>query len=138
MIYVASGWFTPEQDEARKEILRTLNAYQYEFFSPKEDNLAKPCMGQTTLTSIFKINLEEIDNADMVVASTVGKDMGTIFECGYAYAKGIPIIYYAPGLEGPFNLMLAKSAHAVATTKRGLEELAKGGFKPNNYTGGIE
>lgn len=35
----------------------------------------------------------EIDKSDLVVADLSNKSVGVGIECGYAYAKGIPIIY---------------------------------------------
>jgi nucleoside 2-deoxyribosyltransferase len=137
-VYVASGWFTPEQEKARKEILRALNKFQVEFYSPKEDCLAKPDDGGDVLQSIFKENVDQIRESDYIVASTVGKDMGTLFECGYAHALEVPIIYYAPGLEGNFNLMLARSAHNVATSVEELEYIIEGNFPYKEYKGVIE
>ena len=134
-IYLASGWFTPAQEEARQDMLEVLESTQHEVFSPKEDNLWQP--GDNP-EHIFKANLREIENADIVVASTIDKDMGTIFECGYAYAKGIPVVYYAPGLEGDFNLMLALSSRDVAKTRPALHAIAQYNFPKRDYLGGIE
>jgi nucleoside 2-deoxyribosyltransferase len=62
---------------------------------------------------VFAENINQIKNCDVLVASTVGKDMGTLFECGAAYILGKPIIYFWES-EGPLNLMLAGSAAYVA------------------------
>lgn len=47
-----------------------------------------------TVDSIFKMDVEGIDWADVVVAVMDGPDpdSGTCWECGYAYAKGKPVI----------------------------------------------
>ena len=132
-VYVAAGWFTPEQEQARKDILKACESH--DLFSPKEDNLI---FEGDDLKAGFEINLAEINRADIVVASTVGKDMGTIFECGYAYAMGIPVVYYAPRLDGLFNLMLAQSARSVHTTTTSLHASAQWDFPEQPYTGGIE
>jgi len=78
-----------------------------------------------------------IDECDIVIASTEGKDMGTLFECGYAFAKNKPVVYYAPNIH-KFNLMLAKSARAVALTPDSLFRMAKNDFPAVDYVGGIE
>ena len=45
---------------------------------------------------------------------TDGKDMGTIWEAGYAFGINKPIIYFAETLgNGQFNLMLARSGNVV-------------------------
>ena len=75
-------------------------------------------------------------------AVTNGKDMGTLFECGYAFANKIPLIYFAEGLDGQFNLMLARSAVAVFTdikdvTFSRVYHILSTGFK-EEYSGEIE
>ncbi len=133
--YVAAGWFTPKQESARLEILYVLSKYmsRQDVFSPKDDS--SPDDGWD---NVFKENIKHIKESTFVVASTVGKDMGTLFECGYAHAEGIPIIYYAPGLFGDFNLMLAKSAHRVCTSKEDLLNAMLDDFRPQEYKGEIE
>lgn len=61
-------------------------------------------------------------DSDIAIMSTQGKDFKCLFLAGYAYALGIPIVYFCPGLTGNFNLMLSGSAACVATTEAELEE----------------
>lgn len=137
-VYIASGWFTPHQELARLEIKETLEEAGIDHFSPKDDNLAGEVDHPLALTCVFDTNVDEIEHCDLMIASTIGKDMGTLFECGVAYKAGIPIVYYAPGLKGNFNLMLAQSAHAVATSRTDLEIMALGRFPQRDYVGRIE
>lgn len=110
-VYIASGWFTPDQEAARLQILRACKAADIVVYSPKDDML----YGNTehSSTEVFTENLIQIRKCDAMIASTVGKDMGTVFECGYAYSHKIPIIYFHRSIK-PFNLMLAESAAYVA------------------------
>ena len=59
----------------------------------------------------FSGNLHHIETADFLIVNTRDKDIGTIWEAGYAYANEVPIVYFCAGLpEGAkFNLMLARS-----------------------------
>jgi len=131
MVYIAAGWFSDEQHKALEEIKDVLKGWKV--FSPKDDT--NPDYGWDT---VFSKNMENLDKCDLVVASTVGKDMGTLFECGYAHAIGKKIVYYAPGLEGDFNLMLAKSASRVCTSFEELEQAMIEGFATKEYVGEIE
>ena len=73
-------------------------------------------------TNAFLGNLKAINEADVIVAITDGKDMGTIWESGYAFARKKPIIYYAETLgNNQFNLMLAKSGVAVCRNQTELK-----------------
>ncbi len=71
-------------------------------------------------------------------AITDGKDPGTIWEAGYAYAKNIPVIYVAftLGKEGQFNLMLAESGKAACRTVDELKAAIDG--KEIYFEGNIE
>ncbi len=132
-IYLASGWFSCEQERARQDMIFALS--DHEVFSPKDMNLGEEGMD---MKKVFEINLAEIMKCDLIVVSTIGKDMGTLFEAGVACALDIPIVYYAPGLEGPFNLMLAESARGVKTTRPGLHAYAQLGFPEEKYMGVVE
>ena len=114
-IYLAGGWFNPEAHNRYCKVLEILRESGFRTYAPEEhpaDNFAN----QEKRDEVFISNLGHIESAPFVLAITNGKDMGTLFECGYAYGKGIPIIYFAEGLEGEFNLMLAKSGCLVLTS----------------------
>lgn len=116
--YLASGWFDIKQENARQEILASCRLAKIEVYSPKEDLLYVP--GVTRPQEVFDENIEQIRKTDFMIASTVGKDMGTLFECGCAFTINKPIVYYWPGGKGNFNLMLSQSAHVVTTTPQDL------------------
>ena len=58
-----------------------------------------------------------------MLVNTRDKDIGTIWEAGYAFAHKRPIVYFCAGLpEGAkFNLMLARSGIKVCTSFEELE-----------------
>jgi len=118
--YVAGGWFSPEQEKALEDIKSALCTVGIEFYSPREDCLYIP--HKTLASEVFAENISQIEKADFLLASTAGKDMGTLFECGYAHAIGKPIMYYFTG-PGKFNLMLSESGHCVATSYSHLVQL---------------
>ena len=68
--------------------------------------------------------------------------MGTIWEAGYAYGIGKPVIYFAETLgDNQFNLMLAQSGRDVFTsqdevTVNALSDALKG--KGRKFRGDIE
>jgi nucleoside deoxyribosyltransferase len=108
--YVAGGWFTPEQEIVLADLKAACMFAGYDTYYPKEDLLYVP--GKTKSKDVFNENLNQLQECDVVVASTMGKDMGTIFECGYAYSINKPIIYYYPSKD-KFNIMLSESSVAV-------------------------
>ena len=137
-VYTAGGWFNLIQLLAMKDIETILDVNETEYFSPRKDNIGKPGMSEEEWSAVYQRNIDELHNCDIIIASTENKDMGTLFECGYATAINKPIIYYAPNLEGQFNLMLAKSAWGVATSPQELHDIVSGGFKKSGYIGEIE
>jgi len=140
-VYIASGWFNKKQEQARLEILESCKFAKIKFYSPKDDFLYIP--GKTDPEEVFNENLIQIKRSDFIIASTVDKDMGTLFECGCSYILNKPIIYYWPDGEGPFNLMLAQTAWQVCVSfeqlKFNLQNVKKDGYvKKIQYEGEIE
>src|SRR5215469_8972401 len=115
-IYLAGPLFSLAEQGFNAEVARFLERQGFEVWLPQEheprDNSAR---------AIFEMDVEAIDWADMLVACMDGADpdSGTAWECGYAYAKGKPIVCYRTDFritgdtEGaPYNLMLSESASA--------------------------
>lgn len=139
--YLAAGWFSVEQEASRQCVMTELKKAGIAFYSPKEDGLH--IEGETNPQDIFEENMQQIANCDFVVASTAGKDLGTLFECGAAHAIARPIVYFWYNGFGKFNLMLSQSGHQVSTTPRGLgrifERIVADGFvTKRTYEGDVE
>lgn len=144
--YIASGWFNEEQERARQDIIELLEKHEISYFSPKDEVLLTPNSTPEERRKAFEADTEIIKHCDFVIASTVGKDMGTLMEMGMAYAWGTPFIVYFPAPKGTLcNVMIAESAYYVAQSKDELEliimKLKSIGFDFSDkyeYTGGIE
>jgi len=140
-VYIASPFFNEEQLERVEFIERALTRLGYDLFSPRLDTKVTPDANEEARQNAFEANVNAIGESDMIIAVTDGKDVGTIFEAGFAYAAKIPILYFAETLgDNQFNLMLAQShtkgiclnrAELVATLKDILENkhTANKGFK---------
>lgn len=121
--YLASGWFNANQ-AADLIILKTACANEgVKFYSPKDENLAAPDASTAHQEHIFRENLKAIFEADFVIVNTRDKDVGTLFEAGYAFACNKPIIYFFADLKkfGTFNLMLSRSGIAVTDDMSSLQ-----------------
>jgi len=125
-IYIAGGWFSEEQLKHLVEVEDLVKQTNHKHFAPRTMNLGQD---GCDWSFIFDENIKHLEDCDMVVASTVGKDMGTIWECGYGYAKGKTIVYYTPGIARP-NLMLGMSG-IVCKTYEELKNLIVNGIYPN-------
>lgn len=125
-VYLASGWFNEAEEAARQDILSVLEKNEISYFSPKDEVLVNPTASKEDRKAAFKADTESIKSCDFVIASTVGKDMGTLMEMGMSFAWSVPYIVYFPAPKGtPCNLMIAESAYAVAQSKEELDSLIK-------------
>ena len=156
-IYFASPWFTPEQEEREERLKAKLRSLGFNVWSPKEEAICGAISDKETRDRIFNGNIENIVDADIVFAVTDGKDMGTIWEAGFAYGfneglanaadaygfnfKRIKIVYYCETLgNGKFNLMLAQSGDIVFTKFEDIDKLPEllNEGKCYDYAGMIE
>lgn len=122
--YIAAPWFTPEQMNLLELVKDTVVQLDIDIFSPKDENMYTP--GETSAIDVLLGNCNAIESSDLIVVITNGKDVGTMWEAGYAFAVDKPIIYvWVDRLPGQkFNLMLAASG-AVAYSMIELDELLK-------------
>ena len=112
--YFASPFFNDEQVEREERMIRHLRDLGFLVFSPKESCHLDADADMDSREAVFKSNLEAIQKSKAVFAVTDGKDIGTIWEAGYAYGINKPVIYFAETLgNNKFNLMLAQSGQDV-------------------------
>ena len=150
-IYFASPWFTPEQEEREERLKAKLRSLGFEVHSPKEEAVCGAISDQETREKIFMGNIWAINSCDIVFVVTDGKDMGTIWEAGYAYGynerqkavgyEPIKIVYYCETLgNGLFNLMLAQSGDIVITNFESVDKLPEmlAGGEKVAYAGRIQ
>ena len=91
-VYLASGWFSPEWLEELENIKSVLDDLDLNYFSPKDENLAKPDDAVSVQNSIFEGNINGMEECDWMICNTRNKDMGSIFEAGYFHKLGKPIV----------------------------------------------
>lgn len=121
-VYLASPFFNPEQSNRERSVCKLLRDLGYEVFAPVEQGILEPDADTDIRSSIFNSNVVAIQDSDVVFAITNDKDMGTIWEAGYAFGIGKPVIYYCEDLVGEFNIMLAKSGNLVLSSLDDVEE----------------
>jgi len=124
-VYLASGWFTPKAAEEGKAPGNLLGELGLNVASPRKIFICPPGAPLDVQKDTFKGNVEHIRTADFVLCNTRDKDMGTIFEAGVAFNANVPIVYFAQGLTGNFNLMLAQSGVKVTASYDELRDYLK-------------
>ena len=123
-VYLAAGWFNPVQAEELDKLEAVCNSRDWiDLASPRQIFVCPPNAPKETQDATFMGNLEHIASADFLIVNTRDKDIGTIWEAGFAFALRKPIIYFCAGLPdgAKFNLMLARSGCKVATSFEDLE-----------------
>ena len=127
-VYIAAPFFNPDQITRVALVETLLEKHGLSYFSPRKQSAIGPISSPEVRKKSFQMNLDGIEESEMVIAITDGKDMGTVFEAGHAFASNIPVIYVAftIGKEGMFNLMLAESGIAACRTVEELEEAILG------------
>lgn len=116
-------------------------------WSPKESCFLKSDAAIEDRIKVFKENCTNIVDSDIIFVVTDGKDVGTIWEAGFAcglnrsFVSKIKVVYYCETLGNrPFNLMLAQSGDVVITDFNDLDNLASylTSGKGKDYVGSIE
>jgi len=124
-IYLASGWFNPTQAEELTRLEAICDEREWiDLASPRRIFVCPPDAPRETQDEVFAGNLHHIKTADFLIVNTRDKDIGTIWEAGFAHAHEVPIVYFCQGLPpgAKFNLMLARSGIKVCTTFEQLED----------------
>lgn len=88
-IYLAGPFFTLSDKLMLKEIKRVFSSLDVPFFSPID------AVGTGTPEQVYKGDIEGLENCSAVFANVCGLDTGTIYEIGYAKAKGKPVVVFA-------------------------------------------
>lgn len=121
-VYCAGPFFNSQQLETMVAIENVVDSFdETSIFRPRNGAASAKKLNKDigagkdpsaeTRKQVFRDNVENIDDADLVVALIDDRDIGTIFEIGYAYAKGVPVMTFTDKGYG-MNLMLAESVLA--------------------------
>lgn len=129
-VYAAGPFFNSQQLETMELIESVIESFdEFEVFKPRNGAASAKKLNKDigagkdpsaeTRKRVFRDNVENILDADLVVACIDDRDIGTIFEIGYAFAESVPIFTFTNQGYG-MNLMLAESTLAHC---KGVEQL---------------
>lgn len=136
--YLASPFFKDSQIQREEAVKNALRKEGYTVYSPRENGVLTPDATDEVRTKIFKENCEAIQKSHRILAITDEKDIGTIWEAGYAYGIGKEIVYYAETLgNNPFNVMLGKSGIGIFTRYSDLMDAASTNMFNNKNEKGL-
>lgn len=139
-VYLAGPWFYGDQPEKLSKVESCLDSFkELDVYSPRRETQVKPDSTKAERRVTFLADVKHVKEADIIVALVDDSDKGTLFECGLAYAFGVPILYYSEYAEKkPFNLMLIESCEKlgyvtnVEELKERIEKLLEVGLESMN------
>jgi nucleoside 2-deoxyribosyltransferase len=122
-LYFAGPLFTQAERAWNLALAEALTQAGHEVFLPQTEVKA---IATLDANAIFQVDLDGVRSADAIVAILDGADpdSGTCFECGVAYALGIPIVAVRTDFRGggdalpgqhlaTINLMLSQAATTI-------------------------
>jgi len=108
-VYLAGPFFNVAQRWLVEEARAALQSQGLDVFSPLHD------VGRGTATEVAPADLDGLCGCDRVLALVDGADVGTIFELGYAHAKGIPVVAFAQSMsEEDLKMIVGAGARVVS------------------------
>jgi nucleoside 2-deoxyribosyltransferase len=107
-VYLAGPFFTLAQLWVVEEARKCLHDMGLKVFSPYHD------VGLGTADEVVAKDLQGIDCCDVMLAIGDGFDSGTVFEVGYARAKGKPVVVYVENESAEGIKMMDGSACVLA------------------------
>lgn len=121
-VYAAGPFFNERQLNTIRKVESVLTSFDnIDIYRPRDGAASARKLNKdigagkdpdpVTRQQVFRDNIDNIDDSDLLVAVIDDRDIGTIFEMGYACKAGIPIITYTD-LGYGMNLMLAESTLA--------------------------
>jgi len=128
-LYLAGSLFNQGERRWLREFGAALGERGHSVFLP-QDEASLPLLEEPPdFHGAFEVCRDAIDRSEAVVAVLEGADpdSGTCWECGYAYARAIPVVAvrtdFRGGEDQGLNLMLRRSAAAVVELPAMQEEL---------------
>ena len=128
-IYLAGPLFTQAERRWMRSFCSALQERAYKVFLPQDDAGLPLIEDPPNYHGAFEVCRDAIDRCDALVAILDGPDTdsGTAWECGYAYARGKPVVAvhtdFRGGEDQALNLMLRRSVSSVIEQPATQEEL---------------
>lgn len=127
MIYIAAPFFNDYQIGVVDKIIEVLEKEGIEYFSPKDEfpilegRLSSP----EERERVFWGNIQGIRDSNLMISVIDDFDRGVIWEMGYAFHMGVPILGYTD-IEGRgMNIMLEMSCMGFVVGTEELEEFLR-------------
>ena len=114
-IYIASAMFTEEQKKRINKHAKLLRALGHTVYVPHEFKVpdAKELTNEEWANAVFLEDVHQLNECDAVYYFCEGMegDLGSAWECGYAYAKGKQIFVNELSCNTEISLMVAQCSN---------------------------
>lgn len=120
IIYLAAPFFNQGEIDLVERVKACLEYHGFRVFSPLHEVGRVSGSSAKSRREAFLKDLAGLDKADLVVALTDGDDVGTAWECGYAYRANKPVITLSTEVRRRNNLMIEQGAKADFSSLRQL------------------
>lgn len=120
-LFLSGPFFNDEEVERIDRVKSSLESLGFEVYSTSHRNPPIDLDSRVQKSRRFKLLCKEISRSDGVFAVLDGRDAGTIWEMGYAFALGKPVAAFAEQ-DRYYSLMIDSSAQFVD----GFDELDQG------------
>ncbi len=123
-VYIAAPFFSKAQIETVERIEGFLEELKISYFSPRKEALIIEGKesSEEERKKVFLSNIQGMLSCDSAIAAIDDFDRGVLWEMGFLFANGIPIIGYTEYKERGLNVMLQQS---VVGFVHGISELQK-------------
>jgi nucleoside 2-deoxyribosyltransferase len=111
-LFISGPFFNDEEVERIDRVKSVLEEMGFEAYSTSHRNPPIDLGSRAQKDRRFKLLCREIGKSDGVFAVLDGKDAGTIWEMGYAFALGKPVVAFTEN-EPYFSLMIDGSALCI-------------------------
>lgn len=117
-VYLAGGWFSPAQRLALDNAKAMLKAADKTFYDPETMCLCPEDAGLDFSAYVLAENRRQIEQCSSVLASIEGKDMGTVWEVGYALGIGKTVEYYVGTYQTGIDVDILRNLNFTTATQK--------------------
>jgi nucleoside deoxyribosyltransferase len=112
-LFLSGPFFNDEEVEQIDHVKHALEELGFEVYSTSHRNPPIDLGSRAQKSRRFKLLCREIERSDGVFAVMDGRDAGTIWEMGYAFALGKPVVAFTER-RSFFSLMIDGSALGIS------------------------
>lgn len=130
MIYIAAPFFNEEQLLLVQAVEAVLDFNNMPYYSPRSEGVLMnmtPEQKKERMKYIFDKNVEMLLLADVIVAVIDNYDTGTVWEIGFAFAKGKPVITLTDK-DYELNIMIKQCVKSHCKTVEQIPQAVKGSY----------